>query len=296
MSTPQADYDQPLKWIAEHDPDGLLALLGQRATRRKSLSTELPATMRRPDLVWEVERPNGQTGVIHIELQTKVEEDIGQRLAEYGLRIWLREHLPVRSVVVFFRPGRKLPRSPFGWSWDGEEESLRYQFHVVKLWELQPELVLHSAHDTLWPLAGIMGRASVDQLDKVAEHIIEAPLPRQRQGDLVSLLLDIAGLRLKRADVLEVIRRHPIMNDLINESSFTEVIEELRGPKWKEEGRLTGMREMAQGVLESRFVTVPADVLAALNTADEATLRALIPAISTESLEEVRTRLGLNTN
>jgi hypothetical protein len=174
MSTPQADYDQPLKWIAEHDPDGLLALLGQRATKRKSLSTELPATMRRPDLVWEVERPNGQTGVIH----------------------------------------------------------------------------------------------------------------------LVSLLLDIAGLRLKRADVLEVIRRHPTMNDLINESSFTEVIEELRGPKWK----LAGMREMAQGVLESRFVSVPVDVLAALNAADEATLRALIPAISTESLEEVRARLGFNTN
>ena len=82
------------------------------------------------------------------------------------------------------------------------------------------------------------------------------------------------------------------MNDLINESSFTEVIEELRGPKWK----LAGMREMAQGVLESRFVSVPVDVLAALNAADEATLKALIPAISTESLEEVRARLGLNTN
>jgi hypothetical protein len=86
------------------------------------------------------------------------------------------------------------------------------------------------------------------------------------------------------------------MNDLWRESSFTSIVEELMRPEWEAQGRTEGMRDTLRGVLESRFATLPADLLAALNAADEATLRALTPTISTGSLDEVRARLGLSAS
>jgi hypothetical protein len=39
-----------------------------------------------------------------IQLQTAVDQDIGERLAEYMSRLRRRDHLPVRWVVVYLRP------------------------------------------------------------------------------------------------------------------------------------------------------------------------------------------------
>ena len=287
------DYDHPLKWMAEHDPAGFLQLLGQQVTLLRSLSTELRATLRWPDLAWEVLRSNGKPGILHLEFQTKIEDNIGERVAEYAILLWRRYHLPVRSIIIFFRPKEDVPTSPFSWSWDGAEVTERYVFIVVKLWEIEPAVLLNSEHDLLWPLAGVMGEATVDQLDEVAEQIIEAPLPRQRQSDLVALLLGVAGLRFDRADVLDVLRRHPLMNDLWQESSFTDIVEEFRRPQWRAEDRAEMAREMAREALAGRFGALSADLLAAVNAANETTLKAIVVQLTTISMDEVRARLGL---
>ena len=55
------------------------------------------------------------------------------------------------------------------------------------------------------------------------------------------------------------------------------------------EGRAEG--EMTRVALEGRFGMLPQDVLAALATANEASLRAIIGRIATVSLDEVRAQL-----
>jgi Tfp pilus assembly ATPase PilU len=60
-----------------------------------------------------------------------------------------------------------------------------------------------------------------------------------------------------------------------------------------QEERLQNTRELVQTALEGRFQTLSADILQALGTADEATLKAIIAHVSSESLEQVRARLGL---
>jgi len=88
MRHSKPDYDQPLKWMAESDPDGFLQLIAHAPVRWiRSLSPELPARRRQADLVWEVEGPDGQRWLIHIELQTKPEEFIEARITEYSLRL-----------------------------------------------------------------------------------------------------------------------------------------------------------------------------------------------------------------
>jgi hypothetical protein len=52
--------------------------------------------------------------------------------------------------------------------------------------------------------------------------------------------------------------------------------------------------EMAQAALEGRFGTLSEDLIAALGSADEATLRAVVMHVSTDSLEQVKSRLALS--
>lgn len=73
-----------------------------------------------------------------------------------------------------------------------------------------------------------------------------------------------------------------MVNDLWKHSSVAQAL--------KEEGRAEGEREMVQIALEDRFGALSADVLAALKSADEATLKRLI---TVKSLVDARAQLGL---
>ncbi|HEY8742836.1 MAG TPA: hypothetical protein VIU62_07050 [Chloroflexota bacterium] len=115
--TDQPSYDQTLKLLLAQAPQGFVALVAPDLHWRAQRQTDLPAAARQANIVMDVEDHTGRRGLLHIELQTKVEPDLSERLAEYGIRLWRRDHLPVRSVVVFLRPARRLPASPFVIAW-----------------------------------------------------------------------------------------------------------------------------------------------------------------------------------
>lgn len=97
-----------------------------------------------------------------------------------------------------------------------------------------------------------------------------------------------------------------MIEDLWKESSLAGALEELaqeRGEakgraegeaRGRTEGMRQGMRQLAQVALEGRFGTVDEDVQAALQAADETTLRLLVAHLSTDTIEHVRARLGLS--
>ncbi len=114
-------------------------------TWRGERSPELPAVGRLADLLWEVSRDDGRRGLLNIELQLKPDADIPERMAEYAIRVWRRDHLPVRSIVIFLRRARTVPRSPFVLDWMGQEV-LRADFVVIKLWEIPAAQVLDTPY------------------------------------------------------------------------------------------------------------------------------------------------------
>ena len=93
-----------------------------------------------------------------------------------------------------------------------------------------------------------------------------------------------------------------MIEDLWKESSLGAALEELareRGEakgraEGEARGRAEGMRQLAQVALEGRFGAVDEDVQAALQTADETTLRLLVAHFTTDTVEQVRARLGLS--
>ncbi len=284
------DYDQALKRLLLRAHDSFLALVAPGLTFRGERSAELPAVARRADPVWEVARSGAggeQRGLLHIELQTKVEPDIGERIAEYALRLWRRDHLPVESVVVFLRPSASVPEPRFALPGLGRER-LVDTYTIIRLWEVPQERVLATPEYALWPLAGLMAGATVETTLGVAERIAAVPAPLEERRELTGLLVTLAGMRLSRVELLAAVRRHPMINEWLRESSVAEEFIE----QGREEGRNQEARRMARLVLQGRFTTLDADLVAAIERADAATLEQALLHAATETLEQLRSRLG----
>jgi predicted transposase YdaD len=91
----------------------------------------------------------------------------------------------------------------------------------------------------------------------IAEQIAQAPLSRHEQSELTGLLVVLAGARTDRNLILHLLRRHDVIEDIIKESSFYEVVLEEgieQGiEKGIEKGQLKAMRQLAQDALSARF-------------------------------------------
>ena len=147
-------------------------------TWRAERSPELPATLRQADFVWEVAGSGVEQGLLHLELQTQADADLGERLAEYGIRLWRRYHLPVRSVLVLLRETPLSLASPFELDWSADAV-LRYHFTVVRLWQQPYEWALAQPEPALWSLAPLMAGASVATTELVAARLAGAHYQEQ---------------------------------------------------------------------------------------------------------------------
>lgn len=275
--------------------DGFLALIAPGVTFRGELSPELPATTRRAVLVWEVEQAGGGLrGVLHVELQTKITSDIGERMAAYAIRLWQRGHLPVRSVVVFLRPARTVPEPPFVIEWMGRK-CLRYDYDAIRLWEIPRERILDTTYYELWPLASLAEGVTPESTLAVAERIAAAPLPQPERSELIGLLVVLAGLRLRQQRVLDVIRGNHMLNDLLSESSVAKYLEQLGMEKGMEKGLQlgaeSGLRESVVLVLEGRFGALDEALRAAIAEASEAALREALRHAATDAPGQILLRL-----
>jgi hypothetical protein len=170
-------------------------------------------------------------------------------------------------------------------------------YTAVKLWEVPYERILQTNDYPIWALAGLMAGATVDTTIAVAERLAAAPIPREDQIEFTNALLLLSGLRLPGRAILEALRRSSMLDDILRESSFADALREYLHDQWKEEGveqgRMEATRQAARVALEGRFGALSADLLAALNAANEQVLMEIIASVTTETLQQVRQRLGL---
>lgn len=293
---PKPGYDEALKELLLASHDAFLSLIAPGLTWVDTLSEELPAGARRADLVWLVEDAEGRRLILHIELQVKLEtepdKDIRERMAEYALRLIRRDHLPVYSILIFLKPVTT-PEPFLDKTWKGK--GLRFDFEIIRLWEQPPEVILETNHYGLWPLAGLMGQnVTAETTFTVAEKIAHAPVPRQEKSRLMGLLGVLVGMRLPKVDLARALERDHMIEEIWKESSFAEAVADILRPQLEAEGERKAERKMAQIALEGRFGTLDEDILAAIQAADEAALEALIAHITSDTLEQVRARLGLS--
>jgi len=130
-----------------------------------------------------------------------------------------------------------------------------------------------------------MGGAN-EQLAEQAMRRVKQEAPEDETETLAFVMAVFIAQVYKSDDLARAIVRRVFMStDLFKESPLYQSL--------AKEERLGGMRELAQMALEGRFQTLDADILQALGTADEATLKAIVAHVSSDTLEQVRSRLVL---
>jgi len=292
-------YDDALKLMALADPPGFLEVLKRLlhlapeafSLESSAVSGELHAERRYADLVWRVLAQQGDTRLLHTEFQLQADEKkqkMEDRLLEYFVRLYLRDHLPVYSVVVYLQRTKQVAKPPLVVGPKGEEV-LWFKYWVVELWKEPYEQVLSQPSPVLWPLAGAMAGITEETLTAPALKIVESDIEPQQKQTLLDRLGLLAGLQLKTDQIERVFRRHPMIDDLLKASSYTRSAYE----KGEAEGEAKGIRRVASAALEARFGTLSQDVRQAIDAADEATLTEIITHPN-EALEQVRERLHIN--
>jgi hypothetical protein len=183
-------------------------------------------------------------------------------------------------------------------------QNLLYAFDVVRLWEIPAERVLETPQVALWPLAGLMAGATVERVVATARQIAAAPVGAQERSDLAGLLVLLAGLRLPSEAVLEALRSDPMINDLVRESGVAgALIDEAKREGRREgldqglregrrEGLDEGLREAVRLAVEGRLGPLDDAIGAAIERADQTTLRSVLAHIASDEPEQLRARLG----
>jgi hypothetical protein len=134
---------------------------------------------------------------------------------------------------------------------------------------------------------------TADSTTNIAARLAEAPLPAHERDELIGLLVALAGAHLGERHLIETLRRNPMLEELLRDSSVSKFFIAEGEAKGKAEGKAEATRDLARVALESRFAPLDEDVTAAVAGADVETLREIVGRITTITLAEVRARLGI---
>lgn len=184
---------------------------------------------------------------IHVEFQARADRTIGLRMARYWTALTAPEGPAPEQHLVLLHEGADLPGL-------GEyaHGTMRLTYHVTRLWEIDPELLL--ARVGLARFA-VLGRASsLEQragLLARSVRVIKAGLPADRAVAAVAWSAELANLYLDADIIADVFKGSEMPIDLSHTPIAVQAREEGR-EAGREEGR-EGQREMIRRVLSSRF-------------------------------------------
>jgi predicted transposase/invertase (TIGR01784 family) len=226
-------FDNTCKFIAEmYSPDFATWLLGEPITLTKLSPTELSLEPIRADALILLQ---SDEVVLHIEFQTKPDEDMPFRMADYRLRVYRRfPKKRMHQVVIYLdkTESEKVYQTTF------IAGSLQHEFSVIRLWEQPPEVFL--AAPGLLPFAVLSATENKVATLQQSSAAVDKIADRRKQSNIAAASAILAGLVLEQ----EVIRRL-FRKDIMRESVIYQQIK----TEGEEEGSNKKARQIAVNML-----------------------------------------------
>jgi hypothetical protein len=279
------EMDQSLKWLIEKRRDDLIALALPGAVVLGPLPSDVASGPQLlPDTLYKIQYHDLECAA-NIEIQAYPDETMPRRMYEYGTRIDVLYNLPVFSIVLWVHKSGSIPKSPY---------ERRVGPHVLATWnfinidvrKLSASAMMESGGLGIVPLIPLMQGAN-EQLMAEAMRRVKEEAPEEDIGSLALLLTHFIARKHKPELASLIYRRFFMSNiDLLKDSPLYPIL--------TKEARVEGKRESIRDMLEGRFGPVGDDVIQALNKAGEETLKAIAVHAGTDTLEQIRSRLGLS--
>jgi predicted transposase YdaD len=165
---------------------------------------------------------------------------MAKRLWEYNVIASCKFDRPIYSVVLFLKKGKITTASPYIVNDHSGAEIHRFQFTVIKLWELPTEMLFENHFQGLLPLAPLTRDGK--HYD-VVEKVITSLLDGNADKDLLSLTYGLSALAFNKKEDKEWLkRRFRMLDEILND---TWAFKELR-KRGRDEGRQEGRQEVQQ--------------------------------------------------
>ncbi|MPY89307.1 MAG: DUF4351 domain-containing protein [Luteitalea sp.] len=269
-------YDQTLKFLADIDPEALLRVLGALAPDVPAVVTPVPrdvsAPVRLPDLLYDVSTAEG-VRVAHVEVQTRDEAAMDDRVLEYAVLGWLRLRKPIDTYLLVLTPRGGARRSPSRVVVRAGGLVIVVRYRVVRLWDMPAAQVLAAGRPSLLPFVPLMRRTETEVLEAL-RRLRAIPDDRLRR-ELAGRFALLGGLRYNKTDLLMLVEERGMVTlEDLRESSFYQYILEEGERKGQERGFERGEAALLQRLLERRFGPLPSWAAERIEAADRATVEA----------------------
>ena len=283
-------YDVAAKVVIQYGKESMLRRFVGIDPEEVDLLEELPqesVSLRRSDFPLWVKLKGGEERIILVEFQTRWERDVPLRLIEYTARYKLRYRIPVDSVVVLLRRREGLEE-------EYRDETIRFRYRLVRVWQMRGKDVLGEKEIWLYPFVPVM-RSEERDIIAAEEEIYNSQLEREVKADLLTALAIFSGFRGQEM-VRELIRRR---RDIMIESPAYEIIKEegIREGLQQgiQQGLQQGIRQMLLETLEVKFETVPLRLMRQINEIQDTEALKMLhrQALKSSSIEEFQEKMRL---
>jgi predicted transposase YdaD len=210
------DWDKSLKTLVAGCPQAFAELILRQSDIKVAdmLPTDLKGYDLEADSLLTVELREGEEIILLVEFQSVNDKEMGDRLLDYSARIKKKYARPVLACVIFLRKDGIVPEPPLIWELFDGKNILTFNYVCIKLWELNPEVLLAFNQPSLLPLTLLTkGGAHRTMVERVFEGLLEHGLK-----DLLPASNLLAGLVLDKNDLEWLQRRFQQMNDILKQS------------------------------------------------------------------------------
>jgi predicted transposase/invertase (TIGR01784 family) len=200
-------YDNVCKFLAENFPSDFACWIFGEPKELTNLSpTELSVEPIRADALILLQ---SEEVVLHLEFQTRPDESIPFRMADYRLRVHRRyPNKEMRQVVIYLKSTRSelVRQNVFTIS------GMRHEFEVIRLWEQSTADLLR--FPGLLPLAVLGLTEDRTQTLRQVSSLIENLKDRREQSNIAAATSLLAGLVLNK-EVIKQLLREEIMQESV---------------------------------------------------------------------------------
>jgi predicted transposase YdaD len=262
-----AKSDPTLKALVEIEPECWPALLGQPTGRTQVIDADIATISGAADKVLRVAARSPY--LLHLEFVAGHDVTVlPRKLLVRNSLLDDRHDLPVRSAVLLLHPAADSPQVTglYQRGFPGEEDYIRFRYHVVRVWQLAPELLLAGGLAVL-PLAPISAvtKAELPGIIQRMGQRLASPQGRKQAATIWGAAYVLLGLRYSAALAAQLLQGVMSMKE---SSTYQAILEEGR-----QEGRTEGALAEAKKVLrlqgDSAFGPPDAQTIAAIEQVDD---------------------------
>jgi predicted transposase/invertase (TIGR01784 family) len=235
-------YDNTCKFLAETFPTDFASwILGEPISLTELEPSELSIEPIRADSLIFLTSANI---ILHIEFQTRVDENMAFRMLDYWVR--LRRKFPgkkIHQTIIYLKP----TNSPLASQNIYTSDKTKHEFQIIKIWEQSPQVL--QQYQGLIPFVALCQTDNPEEVLRQAVQQIEVIADREIQANLLAATYVISGLALDQ-EIIHTLLRQEIMKESV---TYQEILREGMA-EGKAEGKAEGM---AEGELLGKLKSVP---------------------------------------